>query len=97
MIMYKLILIRIYSCLIGLLPESRFKTNLRLRLWDYAKPLYSKYRAQHLVFSQYSYEAEAYCPLCLWHGVGTGKEYYQWMFDTSCPNCGLMLEAVQYS
>lgn len=62
-----------------------------------AKSFMMENRARIIEYRQYNEKEILECPLCHWHGTAEGHiEYYDDLFDVSCPICDKMLLVVSY-
>ena len=53
--------------------------------------------AKIIEYEDYDEGVELVCPICNWKGLPEGNmEYYDDLFDVSCPNCDQMLLIVSY-
>ena len=54
-------------------------------------------RARIIEYSEFKDEEILECPICHWKGTAEGnKEYYDDLFDVSCPICDKMILVVSY-
>jgi hypothetical protein len=56
-----------------------------------------KYPARQIEYKSFNDDDILECSVCNWTGKADGnKEYYDQLFDVSCPNCGKMILVVSY-